>query len=210
MKRTAVVLMGCLVVSGGILAAEETAQAHHAEHAAGAKAGSAAKIREAMSAAPAGIGKDAAIMDWPDTPDGPMKQLRAGTNGWMCMPSTPQVSGGVGADPMCLDKMFSGWAEAFIGKKDPKVTDIGMAYMLRGDKGASNTDPFATGPAADNQWVKSGPHLMVILPKPAYLDVYPSDPNNGGPWVMWKGSKYAHLMVPVGTAPGMMHMAGKK
>jgi hypothetical protein len=25
----------------------------------------------------------------------------------------------------------------------------------------------------------------------------PTDPNNGGPWVMWKGTKYAHIMVPV-------------
>ena len=24
------------------------------------------------------------------------------------------------------------------------------------------------------------------------------DPDNGGPYVMWKGTPYAHLMVPVG------------
>jgi len=29
------------------------------------------------------------------------------------------------------------------------------------------------------------------------LDAFSTDPKNGGPWVMWKGTPYAHLMVPV-------------
>jgi hypothetical protein len=29
------------------------------------------------------------------------------------------------------------------------------------------------------------------------LDAFPTDPKSGGPWVMWKGTPYAHLMVPV-------------
>ena len=33
------------------------------------------------------------------------------------------------------------------------------------------------------------------------LDALPTDPNNGGPWVMWKGTKYAHIMVPVKEMP---------
>jgi len=161
-------------------------------------AGDQAKIRDAMSAAPADIAKNATIMDWPDKPGMPMKQLRAGTNGWMCMPSTG-VGGGVGADPMCLDKAFSEWAEAYMSKKDPHVTTMGTAYMLRGDKGASNTDPFAQARTADNNWVVTGPHIMVLLPNPSQLDVYPADPHAGGPWVMWKGTKYAHLMVPTAS-----------
>ena len=73
--------------------------------------------------------------------------------------------------------------------------------MLRGDRGASNTDPFATGPTADNHWVKTGPHIMVLVPNTAQLDAFPTDPTNGGPWVMWKGTKYAHLMVPTAAMP---------
>jgi hypothetical protein len=69
--------------------------------------------------------------------------------------------------------------------------------MLRGDKGASNTDPYATGPTSSNEWVVSPPHIMVLYTDPKMLDVYPTDPKNGGPWVMWKGTPYAHLMVPV-------------
>jgi hypothetical protein len=38
------------------------------------------------------------------------------------------------------------------------------------------------------------------------LSALPTDPNNGGPWVMWKGTPYAHIMVPVGPMPMNMPM----
>ena len=127
-----------------------------------------------------------------------MKMLRNGTNGWTCMPSSPEEFGGASvADPMCLDKPFMQWAGAWMAKKDPQVSGVGIAYMLRGDKGASNTDPFATGPTATNQWIVSPPHVMVVVANPAQLEGISTDPKNGGPWVMWKGTPYAHIMVPV-------------
>jgi hypothetical protein len=156
------------------------------------------KIASATSAAPASITKEATIMDWPDTPKGQPKQVRAGTNGWVCYPNTPQEFEGASADdPMCLDKQWQKWAEAWNSKTDPKVSGTGVAYMLRGDRGASNTDPFATGPTASNQWVVSPPHVMVLYADVKTLDAFPTDPKSGGPWVMWKGTPYAHLMVPV-------------
>ena len=156
------------------------------------------KIADAMSAAPAAIAKAATIMDWPDAPNGQPRQLRAGTNGWVCYPSSPSEDGAASvADPMCLDKEWQSWAEAWMAKKPPKVNGTGIAYMLRGDKGGSNTDPFATGPTATNQWVVSPAHTMVLYADTKVLDGFSSDPKNGGPWVMWKGTPYAHLMVPV-------------
>jgi hypothetical protein len=109
--------------------------------------------------------------------------------------------------PMCLDKEWQSWADGWVNKKDPQVKNIGLAYMLKGDTGASNTDPYAKKPTPDNQWVVSGPHVMVILPDPAQLDALPTDPQSGGPWVMWKGTKYAHIMMP--TAPMPKQAAGK-
>ena len=70
----------------------------------------------------------------------------------------------------------------------------------KGDAGASNTDPFAMGATDSNQWVVSPPHIMVLYTDTKMLDAFPSDPTNGGPWVMWKGTPYAHLMVPVGKS----------
>jgi len=68
--------------------------------------------------------------------------------------------------------------------------------MLKGDKGASNTNPHATTPTADNQWVVSGPHIMILPTDVSQLDACPTDWTKGGPWVMWKGTPYAHIMVP--------------
>ena len=158
------------------------------------------KIADAMSAAPSGISKNATVMDWPDMPTGKPKQLRAGTNGWVCYPSMQEMHPGVsGDDPMCLDKSWQAWAEAYMSKSQPKVSSPGIAYMLKGDAGASNTDPFAMTPTPKNQWVTSPPHTMVLYPDTKMLDGFPTDPKNGGPWVMWKGTPYAHLMVPVST-----------
>ena len=151
------------------------------------KMSNAQKIALAMSAGPAAISKNATIMDLTDMSH--MKPLRAGTNGWVCYASPVY--------PMCLDKEWQKWMEAWMNKSDLKIDGTGIGYMLLGDKGASNTDPFATGSTADNQWVVDPPHVMVLYQDPKMLDAYPTDPKNGGPWVMWKGTPYAHVMVPV-------------
>ncbi|MEO8215711.1 MAG: hypothetical protein ABI718_01365 [Acidobacteriota bacterium] len=162
------------------------------------KVSDADKIANAMSAGPAAITKNAAIMDWPVTADGQPRQLRAGNNGWVCFPETAIHMPGA-TDPMCMDKQWQAWGDAWFGKTEPKLTGTGVAYMLRGDKGASNTDPFATEQTADNHWVVTPPHVMVIYPDTKMLDGFSDDPASGGPWVMWKGTPYAHLMVPVST-----------
>jgi hypothetical protein len=35
------------------------------------------------------------------------------------------------------------------------------------------------------------------VPDPALLEGIPTDPATGGPYVMWKGTPYQHVMVPV-------------
>jgi hypothetical protein len=147
------------------------------------------KIALAMSSGPTEISKNATIMDMTDMSNAKHEQLRAGTNGWVCYASVNA--------PMCLDKAWQKWLEAWMSKSDLKIEGTGIGYMLRGDKGASNTDPFAKGPTPDNQWVVSPPHLMVLYQDRKMLDAFPTDPMSGGPWVMWKGSTTAHVMVPV-------------
>jgi hypothetical protein len=144
-----------------------------------------------MSAGPTEIARHATIMDMTDMAK--PKQLRAGTNGWVCY----AMILGTSNETMCLDKEWQKWAGAWMNKTEPKIEGTGIAYMLRGDNGASNTDPYATQPTADNQWVVSPSHIMVLYSDPKMLDAYPTDPKSGGPWVMWKGTPYAHVMVPV-------------
>jgi hypothetical protein len=38
---------------------------------------------------------------------------------------------------------------------------------------------------------------MIIVPDPALLAGVPTDPENGGPWIMWQGTEYVHVMVPL-------------
>jgi hypothetical protein len=156
--------------------------------------GKKALIKEALSAAPPAIAKTATVMDWDGT------VLKKGTGAYTCHPTPPPLRG-KGREPMCLDKVWLEWAHAWMEKKDFKPKALGIAYMLAGDDGASNIDPFADKPTKDNQWVVEGPHVMVIVPDAAQLDTVPTDPNNGGAYVMWKGTPYAHIMVPVGKRP---------
>jgi hypothetical protein len=153
------------------------------------------KVAEARSAAPAIVSRDASVMDWPATEGGQMRELAKGSNGWVCYPSTPAPTGAIGQDPMCLDPVFQKWAEAWLTKKNPNVTAVGFGYMLHGDRGASNTDPFATDSTATNNWVRVGPHVMVVAPGATLASV--SATPGKSPWVMWKGTPYAHVMMPV-------------
>ena len=99
---------------------------------------------------------------------------------------------------MLMDNAWMEWADAWSNKKEFAADKLGISYMLAGDEGASNIDPYAEGPTDDNEWIVEGPHLMIIAP-PELLESFPTDPDSGGPYVMWKGTPYAHLMVPVGA-----------
>lgn len=102
---------------------------------------------------------------------------------------------------MCLDKTWTAWADAWANRKPFKANHVGIGYMLVGDAGLSNVDPYAEGRTSNNQWVVEGPHTMVIVPDPAQLEGLSTDPNNGGAYVMWKGTPYVHVMVPLGKRP---------
>ena len=151
------------------------------------------RIVVAMSGAPADIAAHATIMDFDAS--GKLVELRAGSNGWLCLADdTPAAPGD---SPDCLDQRWQEWFAAYEQKKVPKISGIGVAYMLQGSLSPSNTDPFAETPAAGADWMKDGPHVMVIAPDPAMFDAFPGQHTPNGPYVMYKGTPYAHLMVPV-------------
>jgi hypothetical protein len=155
------------------------------------------KIEAYSTAAPPELAAAATVLD--HGPDGSMVELRAGSNGWTCMPSAPpgDYRTPTEAAPMCSDAMFMQWLDALVGGREPDVSGIGLSYMLHGDVGSSNIDPGATGPTADNEWVVAGPHVMIIGARPGDLDAIPASSAGGGPWVMWKGTPWEHVMMPV-------------
>jgi hypothetical protein len=152
-------------------------------------------VKSAESAAPASIAHDASVMTVDAT--GAMKPLRKGTNGWTCIPDAPDTPG---PDPMCFDANAGKWVDAWAHHKVPPAGAVGVMYMLEGGTDASNSDPYATKPTAENDWIKTGPHIMIVGSK-EILAGYPSGakPDTSAPYVMWAGTPYAHLMVPIGS-----------
>jgi hypothetical protein len=144
---------------------------------------------EALSAAPAAIAKDAAVVRVGS--DGAMRTLRKGNNGFTCLI--------MGTDKMCNDKNSMAFVHALM-RREPPPDKVGISYMLAGDKGASNTDPYATGKTTDNHWIVTGPHIMVFGPPSkalGYTEAKDPDPNK--PYMMWAGTPYEHAMIPVGA-----------
>lgn len=146
------------------------------------------KIKSAMSAAPVAIAADATIMDMAT-----MQVIRAGKNGWTCFPDGPSP----GLDPMCLDQNGMEWAAAWMSHKDPPKDKMAIAYMLAGGSDASNTDPFATTPHGADSWVDTGPHIMVLNTGDRFAGYPTTAANTKVPYVMFPGTPYQHLMIPV-------------
>lgn len=148
----------------------------------------AAVIADALSAAPTTIAAGATVM----SADG--KVLRQGSNGWTCMPDDPAKPG---HDPMCLDKNGLAWVMAWMDHKTPPAGVVGIAYMLAGGSDASNLDPYAVKPSGG--WITTGPHVMLLSAEAAKASGYPggAHPDTRKPSVMFEGTPYAHIMLPV-------------
>jgi hypothetical protein len=69
--------------------------------------------------------------------------------------------------------------------------------MLQGESAASNTDPFATEPAAGEDWLVDPPHVMLLLPGDLDQTGFSTDHDPSEPYIMWAGTPYEHIMVPV-------------
>ena len=192
LAATASVLMLAACTESPVANAAKTNTAAKADAAAPAHPSD--PVESALAAAPASIANGAKVIAM--GADKSMKVLREGKNGWTCMPDTMTTPG---PDPMCMDANAAKWVMAWMGHKPPPADAVGMMYMLEGGTDASNTDPYATAPTADNDWVKTGPHVMVVGSADV-LKGYPSGakPDTKVPYVMWAGTPYAHLMVPVG------------
>ncbi len=150
-------------------------------------------ITSAMSAAPKSVAEGATIIVMDASNNA--RTLREGSNGWTCMPDSPASPG---QDPMCLDQNAMEWAGAWIGKRPPP-DKIGFVFMLAGGSDASNTDPYATGPLQGGAWIDTGPHVMIVGPAVGRMAGYPRgvQPDTTQPYVMWPGTPYEHLMIPI-------------
>ena len=104
----------------------------------------------AMTAGPPEVVHDAAIVRMAN---GVMQTLKNGTSEYTCMV--------MNTGPMCMGPVAMEWVHAWQTHATPPEK-LGFIYMLNGDTGMSNTDPWATKQERDNHWVKTGAHVMVV------------------------------------------------
>ena len=97
---------------------------------------------------------------------------------------------------MCNDAVWMELMAAMGAGEDYTVKKLGISYMLAGDAGVSNSNPAHPDGANAPDFIKEGAHLMIALPR-HLLEGITDDPHAGGPYVMWKDTPYAHVMVPL-------------
>lgn len=153
-----------------------------------------AEIERALEAAPASIGARATVEDSTG------RVLRPGSNGWTCTPT----SGPGSTHPACNDATWMRLFDAIDENAEFRTDRLGISYMLAGDDDVNNADPYDTHADPGEVWVQEGPHLMLVVPDSSVLAAIPDDPRNGGPYVMWRGTPYVHVMVPLGKK-GALH-----
>lgn len=159
-----------------------------------------ARIANAMSAAPRAVSADATVLDYGKAATDPYVLLRKGSGPWTCFPDWPDSPGN---DPICYDRQGMRWLTAYNAGAKPRLSGPGIAYRLQGGSDPSLTDPAALVPAKGEKWVAHGPHIVVISPqrlKPADYGAYGDDA-----WVMFPGTPYEHLHLPVGDAGAHGH-----
>lgn len=115
-------------------------------------------VRSAESAAPRALSSKASVVVI--DAQGVSTVVRQGTNNDTCMPDNPATPGPV---PMGGDANAMEWAGQWIGHKPPNQNKPGFMSMLAGGTDASNTDPWATTPAAGSTWLHTRAHVMLAL-----------------------------------------------
>ena len=134
-----------------------------------------------------------------------MSILRQGFNNWTAMPANPRGpsrSDGTWissheASSVCFDNEGLKWMQAY-GSASPVTSGRdSIIYMLQGDMGEDNLKPGVLDEinANANNWIESGPHVMLMPKSVSTLDTYTTDFNLGEPYVMFNGDDYAHVMV---------------
>jgi hypothetical protein len=160
--------------------------------------GNKARIANATSAAPAAVSRTATVLDYGKAATDPFVVLRKGSGRWTCFPDHLDSPGN---DPYCYDRNGMRWLEAYYAGKKPQLTGPGVIYRLQGGTDPSLTDPAAVVPAKGEKWTFHGPHIVLLSPdrlKPADYGAVNAGAHGDHAWVMWPGTPYEHLHLPVG------------
>ena len=148
------------------------------------------KITSAIQAGPKFVTQSATVLDYPTSPDGEYRVLRAGTNGWTCLPG---YAGAAHDEPGCFDQVFLQFIKDSTAGLTPNVQRIGISYMY-GGKWVPNKS-HAMGSDAE---FHVGPHIMIIGLDQKTMQTLNHDASNGEPYVNHlPGHLELFLVIPI-------------
>jgi hypothetical protein len=148
------------------------------------------KIASALEAGPQFVTQSATVLDWPGSPGGEYRVLRAGTNGWTCLPG---LSRSTHDEPGCFDQVFLQFIKDSMAGRTPNVRSVGISYMYGGFWVPDKSHAVET---ADEYHV--GPHIMIVGPDQNMLETLNHDGSNGEPYVNHlPGRTELYLVIPI-------------
>src|SRR6266851_4700005 len=135
----------------------------------------AAKIASALQAGPKFVTQNATVIDYPTSPGGEFRLLRAGTNEWTCLTGFPD---GPHDEPGCFDKVFLQFIKDSMARRTPNVQTLGISYMYGGKWVPNKSHTMGSG----NEF-HVGPHIMIIGLDQKTMQTLNQDGSNGEPYV---------------------------
>jgi len=145
----------------------------------------------AMSAAPEAITRNATVVVY--DPSGKFVTVKQGTNQFTCLsdlPNTPK------ADPICMDPNAKQFITSMLNNDAaPANKQPGIAYMANGGQHWEKNGQVIMKEEPGAKLVDEPPHWMITWPFDPKVTGLPTQPNEGGVYVMFAGTPYAHLMV---------------
>jgi hypothetical protein len=148
------------------------------------------KIASALEAGPKFVTQNATVLDWPTSPGGEYRVLRAGANGWTCLPGLPT---GAHDEPGCFDQVFLQFIKDSIAGRTPNVQSVGISYMYGGFWVPNKSHAMGSG---DEFHV--GPHIMIAGLDQKMLQTLNQDGSNGEPYVNHlAGHSELYLVIPI-------------
>jgi len=148
------------------------------------------KIASALQAGPKFVTQNATVIDWPTSPGGEFRVLRASTNGWTCLPGFP---GTTHDEPACFDQVFLQFMKDSMAGRTPNVQSVGISYMYGGKWVPNKSHTMGNG-----KEFHVGPHIMIIGLDQKLMHTLNQDGSNGEPYVNHlPGHPELYLVIPI-------------
>jgi hypothetical protein len=94
------------------------------------------------------------VLDYPTSPSGEFRVLRAGSNGWTRLPGLPEATRD---EPGCFDQVFLQFVKDSIAGHTPNLGSVGISYRYGGFWVPNKSHAMGSG----NEF-HVGPHIMII------------------------------------------------